>query len=73
MRNYGHTPFATQATQNRIELLNLDRENPISEDIVDLVDENGEGIGTKVILKIPYSIEFASESQNDDSEVGTVV
>ena len=73
MRNYGHTSFATQATKSRIELLNLDRENPILEDIVDLVDENGDGIGTKVILKIPPSYEFASESQNDDSEVGTVV
>lgn len=53
MRNHGHKPFATEATKSRIELLNVDRKNPISEDIVDLVDEHGKGIGTKVILNIP--------------------
>ncbi|MFY0625305.1 MAG: histidine kinase [Reichenbachiella sp.] len=73
MRNYGHKPFATEATKSRIELLNVDRKYPISEDIVDLVDENGEGIGTKVILNIPPSDEYVSESENDNSEVNAVV
>jgi tetratricopeptide (TPR) repeat protein len=73
MRKYGHKPFATEATKSRIELLNVDRKTPISETIVDLIDENGEGSGTKVILNIPPSYDYVSESQIDDSEVNVVV
>jgi len=73
MRNPDHKSFATQATKSRIELLNHDRQNPIKEEIIDLVDENGEGTGTKVVLRIPPALEIASESQTDHSEVDPAV
>ncbi|SNS52142.1 Histidine kinase [Ekhidna lutea] len=67
MRNPGHKSFATQATTNRLGLLNLDREKPIEEEVFDLVDEKGNAEGTKVIIRIP----LAMEAQSDPSEVGT--
>ena len=39
MRRFGHKPFATEAAKSRIELLNLERNAPITETIVDLEDE----------------------------------
>ncbi|MGK0387956.1 MAG: two-component system LytT family sensor kinase [Maribacter sp.] len=48
-----HQSFATAATQNRIELLNIGREEDINFTILDLKDENGIALGTKVILSIP--------------------
>lgn len=53
MRNPEHKSFASQATRSRLDLLNHDRQQPITEEIEDLVDENNKGIGTKVIIKIP--------------------
>lgn len=54
-RLHKHESFATAATQNRIELLNVGREKDISFTIVDLLDDNENAAGTKVILKIPLS------------------
>ncbi len=48
-----HKSFATAATQNRIELLNIGREKAITFTIHDLTDENENPLGTEVILRIP--------------------
>ncbi|MGK0390576.1 MAG: two-component system LytT family sensor kinase, partial [Maribacter sp.] len=48
-----HKSFATSATQNRIELLNVGREQDITLQIIDLMDDNNEAVGTKVIIQIP--------------------
>lgn len=48
-----HKSFATSATQNRIELLNVGREEDITLKIIDLEDEDGNALGTKVIIRIP--------------------
>lgn len=50
-----HKSFATSATQNRIELLNIGREKDITLRIIDLEDENENAIGTKVEIKIPLT------------------
>ena len=55
------------------ELLSLERKKPISENTADIVDENGERIGTIVILNIHPVEYYGSESQNDNLEVITVV
>ncbi|WP_425389926.1 tetratricopeptide repeat-containing sensor histidine kinase [Ekhidna sp.] len=67
MRNPGHKSFATQATTSRLGLLNLDREQPIEEEVLDMTDDKGDPEGTKVIIRIPMTM----EAQNDLSEVGT--
>ncbi|MEZ4929558.1 MAG: hypothetical protein R2777_06055 [Chitinophagales bacterium] len=48
-----HKSFATSATQNRIELLNMGRQADISLQIEDLSNDKGEATGTKVTLIIP--------------------
>ncbi len=53
MRNPGHKSFATSATKSRLELLNYNIENKITVENIDLEDEQGNSIGTKVILSIP--------------------
>ncbi|WP_420317035.1 tetratricopeptide repeat-containing sensor histidine kinase [Ekhidna sp.] len=67
MRNPEHKSFATKATTSRLELLNLDRGKPIEEEVMDLADEKGNPIGTKVIIRIPLSM----EAHNALSEVRT--
>lgn len=51
----GHKSFATEATRSRLELLNEGRQISIVEEIVDLKDEEGRAIGTRVTLIIPGS------------------
>ena len=48
-----HKSFATKATQSRLELLNYRKDEKIGVEIIDLLDENQQAIGTKVILNIP--------------------
>ena len=48
-----HQSFATQASQNRLELLNQSAEDKIELQIVDLYDEKQQSLGTKVIVTIP--------------------
>ena len=48
-----HKSFATSATQNRIELLNVGRDKDITMEIIDLEDENKKALGTKVVIRIP--------------------
>ena len=53
MRNPEHKSFAINATKTRLELLNYNSDTSIGEKIEDLFDENGDSIGTKVVLSIP--------------------
>ena len=48
-----HKSFATSATQNRIELLNIGREKDITLRIIDLKDDDNLALGTRVEIKIP--------------------
>jgi len=52
-RNMLHKSFATKATQSRLELLNYRKDKKIGVEIIDLLNENQQAIGTKVILNIP--------------------
>jgi ligand-binding sensor domain-containing protein len=53
LQNRQHTSFATRASQDRLKLMNFDRNQKISIDIIDLYDEVNNPIGTEVIIKIP--------------------
>ncbi|MVO08962.1 hypothetical protein GOQ30_07260 [Flavobacterium sp. TP390] len=53
LRPKKHLSFATQANQNRLELLNFGKEKKIGVTIEDVLDENNEIQGTKVTLLIP--------------------
>jgi len=48
-----HQSFATQATENRLELLNQTQAQKIGMQITDLYNEDGSSRGTKVQLDIP--------------------
>ncbi len=48
-----HASFATKATENRLNLLNYEKERKIGVEILDLFDKDGEAKGTRVILNIP--------------------
>lgn len=50
--NRSHKSTALEVTTERLELLSQEQD---SIQIIDLKDENGEALGTKVILKIPIS------------------
>lgn len=53
LRAYKHKSFATEANQDRLNLLNHDRKEKIGVTIEDLLDSNNEPIGTKVTVLIP--------------------
>lgn len=71
-KNPNHKSFATSATKSRLELLNMDKEQPIIEEIIDLEDEAGNPAGTKVILKIPQA-ESPLEDERPNSEIDSMV
>ena len=50
-----HQPFATAATQNRLTLLNDGSQHEIGVEIIDLFDGENISIGTKVVLRIPFT------------------
>ncbi len=56
MRNPNHKSFASNATKNRLELLNYGSKKVIGEEIHDLFDSDGLAKGTKVILNIPVGL-----------------
>lgn len=66
MRNFYHKSFATQATKSRLELLNQDRVQAITEEIEDLVDENNLGIGTKITIRIPLNDTMETETWHSE-------
>jgi hypothetical protein len=50
-----HHPFATDANSKRIELLNRERDKSIGVVYIDKADEQGESMGTTVIISIPLN------------------
>lgn len=48
-----HPSFATKATENRLNLLNYNKEHKIGVETIDLYTEDGIAKGTRVILSIP--------------------
>ncbi|MGY6521564.1 MAG: sensor histidine kinase [Mongoliitalea sp.] len=58
----GHQAFATKAIENRVNLLNQSLADPITSSIEDLTNEQGEGIGTKVTLRLPFTYEYSHTS-----------
>lgn len=59
----GHQAFATQAIENRVNLLNQSLADPITSFIEDLTNEQGEGIGTRVTLRLPFTYEYSHTSR----------
>jgi len=51
-----HKPFATSANQKRIDLINRSLNKKVTLKVEDVVDENLEVQGTKVILKITLTL-----------------
>lgn len=51
-----HKAFATRATKLRLDLINKNVPQEVGVRIQDLFDEQGQPIGTKVILTIPYTL-----------------
>ncbi|WP_299674676.1 histidine kinase [uncultured Dokdonia sp.] len=55
-RNPAHASFATKATDNRLQLINLNRVHKVGVHIKDLKDSNDNALGTEVTIEIPYKI-----------------
>ena len=53
IKNEKHNSFSTQANQQRLELLNKGRNGNMAVQFIDKMDQNGNPIGTTVILSIP--------------------
>ena len=53
-RNPAHTSFATKATDNRLQLINLNRDHKVGVHIKDLKGSNDNALGTEVTIEIPY-------------------
>ena len=52
-----HKAFATKATKLRLDLINKNVPQAVGVRFQDLIDENGQAMGTKVILTIPYTLQ----------------
>jgi LytS/YehU family sensor histidine kinase len=50
-----HQSFATEAMQNRIDLLNKNKSKKISINYIDKINENQQSTGTTVIIEIPIN------------------
>lgn len=57
IKNKNHKSFATKAIQNRIDLLNANKIEKISIEIVDILTQNEQVSGTKVTISIPKNFE----------------
>ena len=55
IKNKDHLSFATEAMQNRIELLNQYKQQNIAINFEDKLNKNGQSLGTKVIIEIPIT------------------
>lgn len=53
IKKKNHQSFSTRANEKRLEILNQDRENKITFEIIDKINSKGEAEGTTVILVIP--------------------
>ena len=52
-KNRKHKSFATEASHNRLQLLNQNIGQKIGLEIEDLFDENSQSLGTRVVVTIP--------------------
>jgi len=50
----GHVSLGTQVTMERLEILRQEKNQKAGMEIIDLKDDSGVGIGTRVVLKIPF-------------------
>lgn len=57
IKNKNHKSFATKAIQNRIDLLNANKVQKMSIEIVDNLTQNEQVSGTKVAISIPKNFE----------------
>ncbi|MFN7044960.1 MAG: histidine kinase [Flavobacterium sp.] len=55
IKNKDHLSFATEAMQNRIELLNQYKQKNIAINFEDKLNKNAQSLGTKVIIEIPIT------------------
>lgn len=55
IKNKDHLSFATEAMQNRIELLNQYKQKNIAINFEDKLNKNGQSLGTKVSIEIPIT------------------
>jgi sensor histidine kinase YesM len=55
-QNKDHRSMATDITRERLKILNKKFKKKITLEIIDLKNEAGSGIGTKVVFEIPLSI-----------------
>jgi len=52
-----HKPIGLQLTNERLSLLSKQRKSQLKVNITDMKDENGQTIGTRVDLSLPYESE----------------
>jgi len=55
IKNKKHSSFATQAMQNRVDILNKNKTIPIIINFVDKYSQNQQSAGTKVVIEIPIN------------------
>ena len=55
IKNKNHNSFATEAMQNRIELLNKNKIEKITINYIDKLNPNQQSTGTNVVIEIPIS------------------
>ncbi len=56
IKNRNHRSFATNAMQNRIDLLNKNKTNKITIDFIDKLNQSNQSLGTTVVLEIPINL-----------------
>lgn len=55
IKNKNHNSFATNAMQNRIDLLNKNNKNKITIDFIDKMNQSHQSLGTTVVIEIPIN------------------
>jgi len=55
-QNRRHHSFSTQAIKERMQMLSTQYSTEVNYQIIDLKKENGEALGTKVVINLPYNI-----------------
>lgn len=55
IKNKNHNSFATNAMQNRIDLLNKNNKNKITIDFIDKMNQSQQSQGTTVVIEIPIN------------------
>jgi sensor histidine kinase YesM len=55
IKNKNHNSFATEAMQNRIDLLNKNNTNKITINFIDKLNQSQQSLGTTVVIEIPIN------------------